>query len=192
MGKKYLKGFANLGMLPVTENTSAAYKVTGEIKKFPGARSCSPTDNREDFSIPGDDGIYDSGAEWQSTDSVITVNEMSLELLAFIGGVDVEDVVDELEEGVFDNPPELAITFSALMGTGGYRLYRYYAAKCTGYSVSHTTKGDNNDAQTYELNFNCKPREIDGKVRGTKDVDKGTALTWLETIPALPAVDPGP
>ena len=123
---------------------------------------------------------------------VITVNEMSLELLAFIGGVDVEDVVDELEEGVFDNPPELAITFSALMGTGGYRLYRYYAAKCTGYSVSHTTKGDNNDAQTYELNFNCKPREIDGKVRGTKDVDKGTALTWLETIPALPAVDPGP
>ena len=97
MGKKYLKGFANLGMLPVTENTSAA--------------SCSPTDNREDFSIPGDDGIYDSGAEWQSTDLVITVNEMSLELLAFIGGVDVEDVVDELEEGVFDNPPELAITF---------------------------------------------------------------------------------
>ena len=51
MGKKYLKGFANLGMLPVTENTSAAYKVTGEIKKFPGARSCSPTDNREDFQF---------------------------------------------------------------------------------------------------------------------------------------------
>ena len=28
----------------------------------------------------------------------------------------------------------------------------------------------------------------DGMVRGTKDVAKGTALTWLDTIPAMPAV----
>ena len=190
--KKYLKGFANLGIIPVTENTASSYKAAGERVLLPGARSCSPTDNRESFSIPGDDGIYDSGAQWQSTDLTITVNEMSLDTLALLGGVDMEEeAVDELEEGVFDNPPEHAITFSALRGDGGYRLYRYYVAKCTGYTVSHTTKGDSTDAQTYELTFSCRPRETDGKIRGTKDVDAGTALTWLETIPTLPA-SPGP
>lgn len=185
--KKYLIGFSNLGIIPVTENTAASYAATGERVLLPGARSCSPTDNRESYSIPGDDGIYDSGSDWKSTDLTITVNEMSLETLSLLSGIEMdEEAVDELEEGVFDNPPEHAITFSALRGDGGYRLYRYYAAKCTGCTVSHTTKGETIDAQTYELTFNCRPREIDGKIRGTKDVDAGTALTWLETIPTLP------
>lgn len=190
MAKKYLKGFANFGVIPVTENTAASYKVTGERTVFLGARSCAPTDNREEYSIPGDDGIYDSGSEWKSSDLVVTVNEMSLEDLALIGGCTKAEIVDELEEGTFDAPPELALTFSALRADGGYRLYRYYAAKCTGYKVSHTTKGESTDAQTYELTFNCRPRECDGMVRGTKDVSKGTALTWLDSIPATPEAAP--
>ena len=189
MGKKYLKGFANLGFIPVTKNDASGYTATGERKLLPGARSCAPTDNRSEFSIPGDDGIYDSGSEWTDTALVITVNEMSLDLLAELGGIDTGDVEDELEEGTFDVPPEVALTFSALRGDGGYRLYRYYAAKCTGYKVSHSTRGENNDAQTYELTFKCSPRVYDGHIRGTKDIAQGTAKTWLDTVPALPATD---
>ena len=187
MGKKYLKGFANLGFIPVTKNDASGYTATGERKLLLGARSASPTDNRNEYSIPGDDGIYDSGSEWSDTSLVITVNEMGLDLLAALGGVTVGDVADELEEGVFDMPADVALAFSVLRGDGGYRLYRYYAAKCTSYKVSHTTKGENNDAQTYELTFKCSPRACDGKVRGTKDVAAGAALTWLDTVPAVPA-----
>lgn len=187
MGKKYLKGFSNFGFIPVTENTAGSYKATGEVTRLTGARSCAPTDNRETYEIPGDDGIYDSGSEWKSTDLVVTVNEMALADLATLGGCTESDILDELEEGTFDTPPEVAATFSALRGDGGYRLYRYYAAKCTGYKISHTTKGENTDAQTYELTFNCKPREYDGLIRGTKDVAKGTALTWLDAVPTMPA-----
>lgn len=190
MSKKFLKGFANFGLIPVTANTDKAYTATGEIVRLTGAQSCAPTDNRESYSIPGDDGVYDSGNEWKNTTLVVTVAEMTLEQLGMIGGVDGE-ITDELEEGVFDDPAEFAITFSALRGDGGYRLYRYYAAKCTGYKVSHSTRGQSNDAQTYELTFEAAPRRIDGKIRGTKDVDKGTALTWLETVPAQPVVEPG-
>lgn len=186
MGKKYLKGFANFGVIPVTQNTIEGYKATGERTVFPGARSCAPTDNKEEYSIPGDDGIYDSGSDWKDTTLVTTVNEMSLENLALIGGCDVKQISDGLEEGTFDNPPELAPTFSALRADGGYRLYRYYVAKCTGYKISHTTRGENNDAQTYELTWKCAPRIYDGKIRGTKDIEKGEALTWLNTIPTLP------
>lgn len=186
MGKKYLKGFADLGFIPVTKNDASGYTATGERKMLPGTRTCAPTDNRSDYSIPGDDGIYDSGSEWADTTLVVTVNEMGLDLLATLGGVDVGSVTDELEEGAFDVPPVVALTFSALRGDGGYRLYRYYAAKCTGYKISHATRGENNEAQTYELTFKCSPRVYDNKIRGTKDIAKGAAKTWLDTIPALP------
>ena len=89
MGKKYLKGFANLGIIPVATNTATAYSATGEKKSLVGARTCAPTDNRTEFSIPGDDGVYDSGAEWTDTTLVVTVNEMELSLLAALGGVDM-------------------------------------------------------------------------------------------------------
>lgn len=187
MAKKYLKGFSNFGVIPVTKNSEAAYTAAGDRSVLLGARSCAPTDNKESYSIPGDDGVYDSGSDWKSSTLVVTVNEMTLEQLALIGGVETGETVDELEEGIFDNPPELALTFSALRGDFGYRLYRYYAAKCTGYKVTHTSKGENNDAQSYELTFEASPRKIDGKIRGTKDVAQGDKLTWLDTIPSMPA-----
>ena len=42
MGKKYLKGFANLGIIPVATNTATAYSATGEKKSLVGARTCAP------------------------------------------------------------------------------------------------------------------------------------------------------
>ena len=192
MAKKYLKGFNHFGYIPVTPNTSDSYTATGDKTLLIGARTCAPTDNKEDYSIPGDDGIYDAGSDWTSTTLVVTVNEMSLEQLADLGGIELSGTSeDELEEGVFDNPPEHALTFSALRGDDSYRLYRYYVAKCTGYSVSHSTKGTNNDAQTYELTFACTPRACDGRIRGTTDVEKGAALTWLDSIPSIPAQSGG-
>ena len=191
MAKKLLKGFANLGVIPVTENTEASYKATGEITKLPGAQTCAPVDNRESYSINADDGVYDNGAVWKNSTLTITVVETSLANLSVITGSTIDESKEEMEEGVFDNAPEVALTFSALCADGGYRLYRYYAAKCTGYKVTHTTRGQSNDAQTYELTFEASPRKIDGMVRGTKDVAKGTALTWLDTIPAMPAAESG-
>lgn len=190
MSKKYLKGFSKLGYIPVTANTDAAYTATGERVVLAGAQSCSPTDNKTDFSIPADDVVYDSGSEWTSTTLTITVAEMSLSDLGDLGGADFTEADELLEEGAFDAPPENALTFAALRADGGYRLYRYYAAKCTGYKVTHNTKGQSNDAQTYELTFEATPRKIDGKIRGTTDTAQGDALTWLETVPSLPKTDP--
>lgn len=186
MSKKALKGFSNFGVIPVTEDTVGAYVTTGKRTVLVGAQSCSPTDNKDTYTIYGDDTVYDSGTEWKSSSLEVTVAEMSLDQLGEIGGCDFDTEDTALEEGIFDNPPPLALTFSALRLDGGYRLYRYYSAKCTGYKVQHNTRGQNNDAQTYALTFEASPRKFDGKIRGTKDVDQGQPLTWLETIPALP------
>lgn len=177
--KKYLKGLANLGFFEVLTNTLSAYACNTDRIELVGASSCAPTDNKTDFSIPADDSVYDSGSDWTDTTLVITVLEADLANLAQLIGAEFDT---ELKEGTFDEPNEVALTFSALRRDGGYRLYRYFCCKCTGYKVTHNTKGTNNDAQAYELTFKCTPRKLDNLIRATKDVDKGAALTYIMSM----------
>ena len=177
--KKYLKGFANLGFFEVLTNTTSAYTCGTDRTDVVGAASCAPTDNKTDYTIYADDGIYDSGSEWTDTTLVISVQEMELETLGKMIGAEFDT---ELKEGVFDETNEVALTFSALRKDGGYRLYRYFSCKCTGYKVTHNTKGANTESQTYELTFKCSPRKMDNLVRTTKDVDKGAPLTYITSM----------
>lgn len=179
MSKKYLKGFAELGYRKVLANESGTYTLDTAYTEIPGAQSCSPDDNREDFEIPADDGIWDSGSEWKKSVLTITIVETELTLLADLTGAAISNGV--VQEGTLDEAPEIALTFSALRADGGYRLFCYYACKCTGYKVSHNTKGSNNNAQAYELTFECLPRRLDRSVRAAKDVDKGASHDWLRS-----------
>lgn len=190
--KKYLKGFSDLGYRPVTKNDGTGYVVDDEkYKDVPGAVSCSPTDNKEDFEIFADDGIWDSGSEWKSTDLEITVTEAELETMADIIGAEFDPENLEMEEGTFDNAPEIALSFRALRRDGGYRLYRYFSARCTGYSVSHQTKGQDNNSQNYTFRFRCTERKTDGKIRATKDVSKTDDMSWIRSFAATPAEHTG-
>ncbi len=184
---KGLKGFAHLGIFPTIVDTVAAYSAAGTKLDFTGASSCSVNDNKEDFEIPGDDGIYDSGSEWKTTTLTPIVHEVDLATLAALAGCDIDTAKTAIEEGTFDIPNMVATTFTALRRDGGYRCYRYYCCKLKSYSVSHATKGTSNDGQPYTLTFECMPRKIDGKIRGTSDVsDLASALAWIATIPELP------
>jgi phi13 family phage major tail protein len=181
-----LKGFAGLSAFPQVIDTPTEYSATGTKLKFVGASSCSITDNRTDFSIPGDDGIYDSGSDWESTDVVPVIHEVDLATLAALAGASIDETKKELEEGTFDIPNVVALTFRALRRDGGYRCYRYYCCKLVNYSVSHATKGQSNDGQPYTLTFKALPRKIDGKIRGTADVsDLAEAEAWCNTIPSV-------
>lgn len=191
MVKKYLRGFSNLGYTGVIEDSADKYATAGEVTKLPGAKTCSPTDNKTDFEIPADDGVYDSGTDWTSTTLEIAIAEMSLKDIAALTGADFSEMDEELEEGTFDNAPSRALTYSALRADGGYRLYRYYSCKATNYKVTHTTKGQSTDSQDYTITFKCIPRKFNGKIRGTKDIAKGESLAWLDTIPSLPEITGG-
>lgn len=186
MGKKYLKGFSNFGFHEINEDTQDAYSVTGDRIKVPSAKSCSPSDNRTEFTINADDGVWDSGSEWTDTTNEVVFVEMDLETLAKMTGATVNED-GSIDESTLDVAPDIALTYSALRADGGYRLYMYYCAKATKVTVSHTTKGESTDAQTYTVAFSCVPRKCDGKVRRTIDIDKGESLEWLNTIPSYPA-----
>ena len=181
-----LKGFSAVAVFPNVEDTEVKYSAAGEALKFIGASEGNFTDNREEFTIPGDDGVYDSGSEWTYTDVEVTVHEIDLAVLAQLAGCSKDEVKTTIEEGVFDIPTTVALVYRALRRDGGYRCYRYYNAKLLKYSVEHKTKGSSSDGQPYKLAFRCTPRAIDGKIRGTEDVkDAAASATWLASIPTV-------
>lgn len=189
MSKKALKGFANLGRAPLTANTPAAY-TPGTRVAMSGAQSCTATDNRQDYEIRADDGVYDSGSDYQNTQLVVTVAEMDLAGLADLTGADYNETDKELSEAELDVAPEVALNFSGLRADGGKRLFVYYCCKLTSYKADLNTRGANNDISAYQLTFKCYGRAYDGRVRTTKDVDAVAGvidLSWLNTVPAAPA-----
>lgn len=188
--KKFLKGFANLGIFPELTDETDSYKTTAESKiKFDGAVSCSVTDNKSTTNISGDDDpAWYVETQWSDTDLEITVRGVELSTLAEMLGAELtEDTI--LEETINLSVPRFGLTFSALRSDLGYRLYRYYSCSLTGYSVSHQTRADTTEAQDYTLRIKATPRKIDGAIRGTKDVAKDDSLEWLDSLPTLPVSD---
>jgi len=193
MPKKGLKGFANLRYF-IVNDTGSAY-TPGEKKALVGARQCTVEDTRNDYKIPGDDGIYAQGSDYESTTLTINVNEMELADLAAMAGATFSEDPGELNESDLDNAPQLGLAFSALMIGGGYRMYRYYNAKLVGYKADLRARLDTgNEVNQYQLTFLCAPRktlaqgETKYMVRTTKDAENAAGLNWLDTIPAVPAV----
>lgn len=184
-----LKGFAGVGIFPDVSDTETEYSAAGERISFVGASSGTFTDNREEYEIPGDDGIYDSGSDWTSTDVDVTIHEIDLAALAKLVGCDINEAKKAIEEGTLDIAETVCLVYRALRRDGGYRCYRYYNCKLTKYSVSHNTKSSsNNDGQPYTLTFKCIPRAVDGKIRGTADVaNLAEANTWLASVPTVTA-----
>lgn len=191
--KKGLKGFANLRFFTLTQ-TPTTY-TPGMGKQLVGARSCTVEDARNEYKIPGDDGIYAQGSDYESTTLTIGVNEISLADLGAMTGATYSESPDELTESDLDNAPELALSFSALMIDGGYRMYQYFNAKLINYKADLRAKLDTgNEVNQYQLTFLCTARqalaagETKHAIRKTKDAQDATGLTWLETIAAIPAV----
>lgn len=183
---KVLKGFANLSSFPVSKNDATNYAV-GTKQAHTGAQSLTQADTRQEYTIPGDDGVVATGSDYQGTQLVVTVAETELPALAAITGADFDDDAKEYTDAELDTAPELALTFSGLLEDGGYRLFRYYACKLISYKVDLNTKTTNQTGSSYQLTFNCYGRKCDQKknIRAFKDVEKDGVITWLDTIPSV-------
>jgi phi13 family phage major tail protein len=189
MAKKALKGFAQFGRFPLTKNDATDY-TPGTRVPMVGAQSLTTTDNRQEYEIRADDGVYDSGSDFQNVQLQVNLAEMSLADLAAMTGATYTELDKEMDESELDSAPEIALNFSGLRADGGKRLFTYYVAKLTSFKVDLSTRGANNEILPYQLTFKCYGRACDHKVRTTKDVDAAAGVvdtTWLDTIAAVPA-----
>lgn len=186
--RKYLRGFNNLGIFPIITDTIQAYSA-GERVPIPGAVSCAPTDNKTEYTIPADDGVWDSGSTWDSSTVVINVVEAELEILSQLTGAEFDKSKNLMEETTVDDASPIAMNYAALRRDGGYRMFAWPSAKLMSYKISHTTRKEGApEVQNYELTFKCIGRKCDHKIRLTADTDEATSTTWLEDIPSFPAV----
>ena len=193
---KALKGFSNVSYFPVTANTTTAYTATPKTALGAGARSCVKEDTKNEFKIPGDNGIYLQGSDYESTKLTIQVNEMGLADLAALIGAIYDNTAGsgamELIEGELDNAPQVALSFAGLLTDGSHRMYKYLSATLTSYKADLKARLDTgNDVNGYTLEFLCVGRAADSRVRITKDSgapDETTGavdLDWLDTIPTV-------
>lgn len=188
--KKALRGLKACSLFPVTANTTTAYAV-GDPFELPAIQSLSKADTAEEYTIPADDVVYDTGTEFQHTDIEAGFAEMSNEQLATITGGKYDEVTEEYTAANLDEAPEMAMAYAALQLGGGHRCFKHPVVKLMRVTVSHTTKGQGGtEIAPYTLSFRVTPRKFDGVYRLQRDVAKGEELTYLTYFTALPVEEP--
>lgn len=183
--KKALKGFRAARVWPVTANTTEAY-TTGTMTHLTGAQELTKEVSRGDFTIYADDGVYDSGSDYQYEDLEFKVAELPLDIEALLSGGTYDATAKTYTFKNTDTAPEYAFAYAALMSNGQYRMFKHYAVKLMSVKVDHITKGDKNDIAAYTLTFRNTQRNADGAVRIEKDSEDYT-YTWIDTIDQVPA-----
>ena len=185
-GKKGLRGFANLRVFPVTTNDSTTYAVGTKVA-IPSAVSCSMDRSVQDFTLYADDGVYDSGSDFQSETLEIVVQELPLELQAELEGGEYDDETSTYTWGPEVVAPELAVGFSALQRDGGYLMVQYYSCRVSSIQVEYNTKGSSQDGSPYTITLQASTRVADGALFRKSECTGKSGLTWLDTVDSLPA-----
>lgn len=185
MAKKGLKGFANLRVFPVTTNNDTTYAV-GEKVLIPSVVSGTTDLSVQDYTLYADDGIYDSGSDFQSATLEVVVQELPLELHATLDGAEYDEETGVYAWGPGVVSPELALGFSALMRNGGYLMVQYYSVKATSIKVDYATKGSNQEGSPYTITFQASTRMADNTLYRKKEAENAAGLTWLDTVDTLP------
>jgi phi13 family phage major tail protein len=181
MAKKSLKGFAALSIFPVTKNDATGYTVGAKVS-IPGAQSFDRTPQTTDWKQYADDGIYDSGSDWQGDQFSLVLAELALALKKYFEGGDYDDATKIYTYKSISQAPEIAITFKALLSDGTYRMYKIYSLKASSFKDAVKTKGESSDANPVTIEGLIQNRVIDNVVKDEKDTVTEADLTWLDTI----------
>lgn len=187
MANNALKGACALRIFPVTTNDATTY-ATGTKIPLPGLQALTKEISNSEFTIYADDGVYDSGTDFQYETITITVAELTAEIEAKLTGGTYDATSKVYSFKNIDTAPEYAIGYAALKLDGKYRMFLHYSAKLMSVKIDHQTKGDGNDIQAYQLVFRGAQRKADGLIRDVKDGDDAT-YTWLDTVVQYPLGD---
>ena len=184
MAKKYLKGFSQFSIFPITENTLEKY-IVGEKTSIPYAEKLSKDMETEEETMYADDEIYDIDKTVTGESFTLTLKELTNELRAMLEGGKYDETTKEYTFATTDNAPEFACTYKGLLSDGTYRMFRQYRAKVSKVKVDLETLGNGNKG-SIEIEGTFMARACDNKLFTIKDTTEGNAdLTWLNTIPTV-------
>lgn len=181
MGKKALKGFSGLRIFPVTKNDGTGYTV-GTAIAISGAQSFSRSPESSEWKVYADDGIYDSGADWQGDKVTLQLAELPLELKKYFEGGEYNDTTKEYTFKSSSQAPELALAFKCLQSDGTWLMKKFFSFKASSLKDEHKTKGEGNDITPYTIEGTVMNKVINQDVKKEKIAALETDLTWLDTM----------
>lgn len=183
MPKKYLKGFSQFAIFPITENTLKKY-IVGEKTSIPYAEKLSKDLDSEEEKMYADDEVYDIDKTVNGENFTLTLKELTNELRAALEGGKYDETSKEYDFSTTDNAPEFACTYKGLLSDGTYRMFRQYRAKVSKIKVDLETLGNGNKGSV-EIEGTFMARACDNKLFSIKDTTTNADLTWLDTIPTV-------
>lgn len=190
MPKKYLKGFSQFSIFPITENTLEKY-IVGEKKRIPYVEKLSKDLDSEEEKMYADDEVYDIDKTVNGENFTLTLKEITNEIREMLEGGKYDKTTKEYDFSTVDNAPEFACTYKGLLSDGTYRMFRQYRAKVSKIKIDLETLGNKNKASV-EIEGTFMARACDNKLFTIKDTATNADLIWLDTIPAVPATQQTP
>jgi hypothetical protein len=176
-----LRGFKRVKFFPITEDSTTAY-VTGEGFDLPEAQSMTQEVDQNQTPIYADDALYLNLSSFNGINSVITLAELTLPLIARLGfgTLGADGVLEWNPQGAAKS---YGATFACLLADGNYRMYRFYNFTATSVTeAGRTTKGGDNSITPYNVNGTFTSRKLDGNFAAMKDSESEADLVWLDSM----------
>ncbi len=182
--RQHSKDFAQHGFGPSPRTAREAY-ATSTMVPLPGAQQLTKDTSRSEYTIYADDGVYDSGSDFQYEDLTFTVAELTPELEAKLSGGSYDETEKVYTFKASDLAPEFAFGYAAMKLDGTYRMFKHYVVKLLSVKVDHASKGDTGDIAAYQLTLRATQRKADGKIRdiSTARARTTTGSTRLSSSP---------
>lgn len=182
---KAAKGFKIGGIFPVTANNASTYTVGAKIA-VSGAQSLTMSPETSDWKINADDGIYDSGSDWNGIKATLTLAECPLSLREYFEGGDYDETSKVYTYKSTSQAPEIAMTFKALQSDKTSMMVQLFSMKATSYKMDYKTKGESSDISAVTIEFLIQNRIKDNAIKIEKEAATEADLVWMDTV-QLPA-----
>lgn len=178
---KAAKGFSKLSIFPITTNTTSAY-TPGDRIQITGAQSFTASPEVTEWKINADDGIYDSGADWNGMKFTLNLAECPLTVKQYFEGGTFDSSTKVYSYYSTSQAPEIGMTFQVLQSDGTKLMVRIFSAKCSSFKMDYKTKGESGDFAPAVIEGLIQNRKTDNKVKEEKETVTDADLTWLETL----------
>jgi len=178
---KAAKGFKIRGIFPVTKNDATGYTVGTKVA-VSGAQSFTKSPDVTEWKINADDGIYDSGSDWNGEKATLNLAECPLTLKEYFEGGELDVPTGVYTYKSISQAPEIAMTFQVLQSDGTWLMVQLFSMKASSMKADYKTKGESSDISPVVIEFLIQNRVIDNDVKKEKEAAVVGDLTWLDTV----------
>lgn len=178
---KAAKGFSRLSIFPITKNDADGY-TTGSKIAITGAQSFTASPEVTEWKINADDGIYDSGSDWNGMKFTLTLAECPLTIRQYFEGGTYDSETKVYTYKSDSQAPEIGMSFKVLQSDGTSLMVKLFSLKCSSFRMDYKTKGESGDIASAVIEGLIQNRKTDNAVKEEKETVTDADLTWLDTL----------